>query len=157
MAIEYSLTLAGQTPVEEIAVRVMPDPAHRPTPTPTLAPGGRLLSAGLQEQLGFGLSVFAGHGHSFLAADGDDGEWEWEPENYIDVTFRMSKDPDLRIAGIRPMLEAVARLLATGPEDAAFMLNGEVLLLTRFDGAVRKHNRTRWWDHYGFPNEIIPD
>jgi hypothetical protein len=56
----------------------------------------------------------------------------------------------------RSQLEAVNRLLATGSEDAALTLNGELLLLIRVDGVVRKHNRARWWDHYAFANRIIP-
>jgi len=57
--------------------------------------------------------------------------------------------------GTHNMVESVARILGSGEEDAALVLNGDVLLLTRFGGVVRKHRRAMWWDHYGYPNEII--
>ena len=40
-------------------------------------------------------------------------------------------------------------------EDAALVLNGEVLL-TGTNGVLRKHHRATWWDHYSFANEIVP-
>ena len=50
----------------------------------------------------------------------------------------------------------MARVLEGRPEDAALLLNGDVLLLTRVDGVLRKHNRATWWDHYGFVNDVLP-
>lgn len=43
-----------------------------------------------------------------------------------------------------------------GPEDAAFVFNGDVLLLTRFDGVLVKQRREKWWDHYETANQLIP-
>jgi hypothetical protein len=54
------------------------------------------------------------------------------------------------------MLTIVARVLEGRSEDAALLLNGDVLLLTRVGGALRKHNRAELWDHYGFANDIVP-
>ena len=53
------------------------------------------------------------------------------------------------------MLEMVSRLLATGAEDAALIMDGNYLLLTRFGGVVRKPRRS-WWDHYDYADKIIP-
>lgn len=44
------------------------------------------------------------------------------------------------------MLTAVARVLQTGSEDAALVLDGNALLLTRTDGFIRKHRTDTWWD-----------
>lgn len=87
--------------------------------------------------------------------DGDQGLWGWEPAAYVHTTGRLDPDPDLRETGTHVMFDIVARVLATGVEDAALMLNDDYLLLARMDGVTTKHRRT-WWDHYGWPNQVIP-
>lgn len=151
MSVDYRLTLAGDIPVEEIAECAVPDSVERPRPWGN---SGRLLGSDLYDQRGFGLTVRAGEAGYYEARDDGGATWEWEPDYYVNVTFEMSKD-DLVDKGTPSMLAIVARVLAARPEDAALILNGEVLLLTRVDGAVRKHNRATWWDHYGFANDIV--
>jgi hypothetical protein len=150
MGVEYRLTLAGDIPAEQVAECAVPDPAERPQPWE-----GRLLSADLYEQHGFGLSVRAGRDGYYEAEDDGGSTWEWEPDTYVDVTFSMGKDDrfEQRTAN---MLTMVARVLDGRSEDAALLLNGGVLLLTRVDGVLHKHNRATWWDHYGFVNDILP-
>jgi len=154
MAIEYRLTLAGNTPIEQVAQRALPDPAERPEPVerPTGAPP--LLDADLYDRYGFDLTIRAGR-NGYYEVESDDGSWEWEPEDYVDVTFRMGKEFDLNQAVIN-MLTIIRRILDTGSEDAALILNGDVLLFTRFDGILVKHDRQAWWDHYSTTHDIIP-
>ena len=148
MAIEYRLILAGNPPIEQVAQRALPDPAERPTGTPPL------FDAGLYDRYGFYLSVWASS-NGYFDAVSDDGRWEWEPEDYVDVTFRMGKEFDLNQAVIN-MLTIIRRILDTGSEDAALILNGDVLLFTRFDGILVKHDRQAWWDHDPTTHDIIP-
>jgi hypothetical protein len=70
----------------------------------------------------------------------------WTPATYVAVTFRMEKDPDSDRA-VLSMLAVVRRLLDTGSEDAALILNGNWLLLTRFGDGLVKHRAT-WWTTY---------
>jgi len=151
MALEYRLILAGHTPTDEVAVRTASDPAERPAPSDY----GEYLSVNLRDTRGFTLSVISGD-HGYYGADSDDGVWEWEPDGYVDLTFRINKEEIDK--GTENMLHVVARVLNSGSEDAALMLNGDVLLLTRFDGVIRKHGRAKWWTSYDdFANDIIPD
>jgi hypothetical protein len=81
--------------------------------------------------------------------------WEWEPDSYVNVTFSMGKDDQVD-KGTPNMLTIVARVLDCRSEDAALILNGNVLLLTRVNGVLHKHNRATWWNHYDFANQILP-
>jgi hypothetical protein len=148
MAIEYWLTLAGDVPVEQVAERALPDPDERPTGT---AP---LLAADLYDRYGFFITVLAGK-NGYIDAESDAGMWEWEPANYVEVTFRMEKnaDPDRALLN---MLEVVRRVLETGSEDAALVQNGNSLLLTRFDGELVKHRRDSWWSNYAGADDCLP-
>ena len=148
MATEYQLTLCGDATKEDIAVRAIPDAAERPE----LTSSGRSLFADLYQQRALGLSIISGP-VTYLNADSDAGAWEWEPAPYVGVDFRM--DNDRLNDGQRSMLEIVGRLLASGTEDAALILDGNYLLLTRFDGVLRKPRRS-WWDHYPYADKIIP-
>jgi hypothetical protein len=148
MATEYRLTLAGETPISLVAARALPDPAD------SLTPYEDILSADLYKRHGFEVAVGADQG-SFYGAEADTGQWVWEPATSVDVTFRMDVDSARRKTGTRDMLEAVGRVLASGPEDAALTLDDDTLLLTRVDGTVRRH-RQSWWDHNAYANEIIP-
>ena len=147
MAIEYRLTLAGNTPVEQVAERALPDLDERPTGTPPL------LAADLYQRYGFDLTIRAGQ-NGYFDAESDNGMWEWEPEAYVAVTFRMEKNADTDRALIN-MLTVVRRLLDTGPEDAVLVLNGNWLLFTRFGGALTKHRREVWWENYPVVNDVI--
>jgi hypothetical protein len=148
MALEYRLTLAGTTPLEEVAARALPNVEERPIGTPPL------LSANLFERYGFLLTVNAGR-DGYFDAESEDGRWEWKPEAYVAVGFRMDKFGEFQWEVIN-MLTVVRRVLDTGPEDAAFAFNGDVLLLARFDGVLVKH-RQAWWHSYPGADQVISD
>jgi hypothetical protein len=46
-------------------------------------------------------------------------------------------------------------VLDTGPEDAAFFVNGDILLLTRLNGVVVKHRRDKWWAIHEGADQMI--
>jgi len=148
MALEYRLTLAGETPVDLVAERAFPEPAERPT---GIAPR---LFADHKDQYGFSVTMVAGQG-GYLALDTGDGWWEWEPESYVRVNFRLDKFADIRWV-VTNMLTVVRRVLDTGPEDATLDFNGDVLLLARRDGTLTKHHRDTWWEHYAGADQLIP-
>jgi hypothetical protein len=54
------------------------------------------------------------------------------------------------------MLTVVRRILDTGPEDATFDFNGDILLFARRNGELTKHRRETWWEHYSSGNQLIP-
>jgi hypothetical protein len=66
----------------------------------------------------------------------------------------MDKFADFRWEVVN-MLTVVRRVLDSGPEDCALILNGDVLLLARFDGVLVKHRRS-WWDSYPGADDVIP-
>jgi hypothetical protein len=140
MALEYRLTLAGTTPVNQVAERALPTPEERPTGT---AP---LLSADLYERYGFAVTIRAGQ-NDYMEVESDDGMWEWKPNEYVSVLFRLDKLAD-RAPAVINVLTVVRRILSSGTEDAALVLNDNVLLLTRFGGVLVKHRRDEWWDNY---------
>jgi hypothetical protein len=149
MGVEYALILAGDLPVQEVAECALSDAGERPTAT--MSPGH--FSVGLYESHGFWLSVRSSR-DAYFEADDDGSVWTWEPDTYLDITFAMGKD-DQYEKRTSNMLAFVARVLDCRAEDAALVLNGDLLLLTRVNGVLRKHNRETWWDHYGFVNELI--
>ena len=148
MALEYRLTLSSETPVDQVAQRAFPDPAERPKGTPPL------LSADLYDRFGFEVSMRAGR-NGYVDVESDDGSWEWEPDAYVSATFRMDKFADESWT-VTNMLTIVRRVLDTGPEDAAFVFNGDILLFTRFGGVVRKHRRETWWSGEPTAGGLIP-
>ena len=142
MAIEYRLTLAGSVPMEQVAALAAPEGVEEST-----RPGyPRLLGADLQHTSGYTISIYAGSNGYFDAED-DGSQWEWEPDTYVNIVFHMPKDDTLHNA-TPDMLTAVARVLAGRPEDAALVLNGNWLVLTRTAGTLTKH-QPEWWDNYG--------
>ncbi|MEV6850467.1 SitI3 family protein [Actinoplanes sp. NPDC051411] len=149
MAIEYGLTLAGDTTAEQVAVRALPVPVQRP---PEIAP---VLSADLRESHGFTVTLLATK-HGYVEAESDDGLFEWEPESYVAVGFRIDKDADREWAIVN-MLTIVWRVLATGDEDASLVLNGDLLVLSRLGGVLVKHHRDDWWASYPASNAVFPD
>ena len=149
MSLDYRLTLADGAPVEQVAARGWPDLDERPTGTVPL------LSANLAGRYGFNVSIRAGQ-HGYVDAMSDDGQWEWEPGDYVNVAFHVDKSADFGILVIN-MLTVVRRLLTSGQEDAALVLNGDILILARFNGEVAKHNRETWWAFYPAADQLIPD
>jgi len=147
MALEYDLTLFGNPPVEEVAERAFPDAEDRPVGTEPP------LSSELREKFGFGVTVFAAK-NGYLNVETDDGMSEWEPEAYTGVSFRMDKFADFHWEVVN-MLTVIRRVLGTGPEDALLVLNGDILLLSRFGGVLVKH-RPSWWNSYPGANDALP-
>lgn len=148
MALEYRLTLAGTTPLDQVAQRAFPDPAERPAGTESP------LSIALYDRYGFAVTVSARRNGYFDVVT-DQGSWVWEPEAHVSVTFRMDKeaDPEWKVTN---MLTVTRRVMQTGPEDAVLILNGDVLLFSRFNGEVVKHRSTGWWENYTGANDLIP-
>jgi hypothetical protein len=149
MTVEYRLTLAGDTPIADVAARVLPDAADR------IEPYGPGLTADLADH-GLSLTIRS-RADAYLEGEADDPTtpWIWEPSPCIHITCHLAADPDLRETGTHIVLDIVGRVLSTGTEDAALMLNSDYLLLTRVGGVVTKHRRSVWWDHYGWPNEVL--
>ncbi|BCY13174.1 SitI3 family protein [Actinoplanes sp. L3-i22] len=143
MAIEYRMIVAGSTPVREIATRAFPDPDERPIGTPPL------LTADLKDKYGFGVTLYAGT-DGYLEAETDDGMWEWEPTQFVRITFHMSKHGEMGPA-LAAMLAAVGRVLDSGSEDTSLDLNGSWLLLTRMGGVITRHKQAGWWEVYNLP------
>jgi len=140
MATEFRLTLAGDIPLREIADIAAPEAEE--VVLPDIPP---LLSARLYDQLGYAITFTKGV-NGYCDGNDDNGElWEWEPENYIDITFRMRAD-DMGEMGVPNMMATVARVLEARTEDAALILIGNLLLLTRFNGTIRKHNIDQWYE-----------
>ncbi|MEV7227352.1 SitI3 family protein [Polymorphospora sp. NPDC051019] len=141
MGISYRLTLGGDIPLRDVVEIAAPDAIETRTPA-----GGQLFSSALYEERGYLISLSSGR-NGYYDAEDDDGYWEWEPAEFVNISFDMAKD-DQVVEGVSNMVVTVARVLAGRPEDAALVLNGNWLLLTRVAGALRKH-RSQWWAHYG--------
>ena len=149
MAIEYRLTLAGNIPLEQVAALAAPEGVEEST-----LPGyPRLLSADLKHTSGYTISVYGGSNGYFDAEDDDGSQWEWEPDTYVNLVFHMPKD-DPSGRATPDMVAAVARVLAGRSEDAALVLNGNWLLLTRTAGTLTTHQPS-WWDNYGV-RDLLP-
>ncbi|WP_434739295.1 SitI3 family protein [Micromonospora sp. SH-82] len=149
MAIEYRLTLAGDIPLAHVAALISPTGVEESN-----LPGyPRLLSANLQATSGCTVSIHGGSNGYFDAESDDHSPWEWEPDQYVNITFHMPKD-DPTGQSTPAMVEAVARILTHQPEDAALVLNGNWLLLTRVAGTPHKHRRS-WWANYDL-DEAFP-
>ncbi|MGC4792197.1 SitI3 family protein [Micromonospora sp. DT178] len=140
MSITYRLTLAGDVPLEQLAALVAPEA----TETTTYS-GDRMLSADLNEECGYAVSIVAGSQGYYGAEDDGGVAWEWEPATYADIDFHMHKDT-LMDKGRPRMLRTVGRVLASRPEDAALVLNDNWLMLTRVNGTIRRHNEADWYD-----------
>lgn len=143
MGIDYHLTLGGDVSLQRVAELVGPQVIADRRESPDDPPR---YSADLTEQAGYAVSVYGGR-HGYYDAEDDDGsQWEWQPDVYVNVSFRMSKNDESE-AGTPSMVAAVGRVLAGVTQDAALILNGNWLLLTRVGGRLRKH-RPAWWNNY---------
>jgi hypothetical protein len=148
VALVYDLILIGSGSVEQVAERALPKPDERPTGSPPL-----LRSADLQDRYGFNVSVLSRE-VGYIAVESDDGMWEFEPDAHVTVTFYLDKSAELDWS-IGNMLTVIRRLLDSGDEDAVLILDGDLLILTRIDGALTKHRRLTWWDHFPAADELI--
>jgi hypothetical protein len=149
MSIDYRLTLAGDIPLEHVAELAAPGA----TETSTIS-GKRMLTASFYEERGYGVDITSGTDGYYDAQDDDESLWVWEPDAYVDISFHMRKD-QLTEIGVPNMLTDVARVLAGRPEDAALVLNGNWVLLTRINGTLRKHNLAEWYDEEY--DKILPE
>ncbi|WP_268240673.1 SitI3 family protein [Micromonospora sonchi] len=101
-------------------LRHVPDLAA-PNATETPNPGSHpLLSADLYHERGYLITIRCGR-HSYYDAENDDGYWEWEPEEYLNITFDMRPD-DMTDKGVPNMVATVAQVLADRPKAAALIL-----------------------------------
>jgi hypothetical protein len=149
MGIEYRLTLTGGIPLERLAEVAAPGAIKIPMPD-----GSQILSFDLYEERGYLVTIISGRNGYYDAEDDGDTYWEWEPSQYVNVSFDMAKN-DATDQDVPNMVAAVASVLANSTEDAALVLNGAWLLLTRVDGKLRIHHRSQWWAHHGVEN-LIP-
>ncbi|MER7164954.1 SitI3 family protein [Micromonospora sp. NPDC000207] len=148
MSIWYRLTLAGDIPLRQVADLAAPHACET-----TFPPDGGVLTSDLYDECGYLVSITSGDNGYYDAEDDDGTQWEWEPERYVDIDFDMSKD-DRADGGELNVVTTVARVLAARPEDAALVLNGNWVLLTRVAGQVRQH-RPQWWETYGL-GHLVP-
>jgi hypothetical protein len=147
MAVEYDLRLLTDASPEQVAGRAFPG---QPTGT-----WEHLLFMDLYGSQGFEVTILS-NDTGYPGGVGDDGAWEWDHGRAaVQVGFRLDRDHGVSADVL--VTRAVARVLATGEEDAVFRINGDTLLLTRLDGVQRKHHRATWWDSGDTPfNDIIP-
>jgi hypothetical protein len=147
MALEYDLTLLTDDGPGQVAERAFPG---QPTTT-----WEHLLTINLYDSQGFYVTIRRDD-TGYVGGVGDDGDWEWDHDRAaVRVAFRLDRDHGVSADVL--VTRAVARVLATGEEDAVFDINGDTVLLTRLDGVQRKHHRRTWWDCGDTPfNEIIP-
>jgi hypothetical protein len=148
MAVEYDLTLLTDASPGQVAERAFPG---QPT-----TPWKHLLTINLYDSQGFYVTIRRDN-MGYVGGVDDDGPWEWEHDRpAVHVGFRLSWDRSV-CEDTLLVTRAVARVLATGEEDAVFDINGDTILLTRLDGVQRKHHRATWWDSGDAPtNDIIP-
>jgi hypothetical protein len=147
MALEYDLTLLTDASPGQVAERSFPG---QPT-----TPWKHLLTMDLYDSHGFEVTIRRDD-MGYVGGVDDDGAWEWEHDRpAVHVGFRL--DWDRGVSADVLVTRAVARVLATGEEDAVFDINSGTVLLTRLDGVQRKHHRATWWDCGDTTtNEIIP-
>jgi hypothetical protein len=148
MALEYDLTLLTDASPGQVAGRAFPG---QPT-----TPWEDLLIIDLYDSQGFEVTIMDDD-TGYVGGVGDDGNWEWDHDRAaVQVGFRLDKG-DRRHRATLLLTRAVARVLATGEEDAVFDINGGTVLLTRLDGVQRKHHRRTWWESGDTTtNDIIP-
>ncbi|MGW0435510.1 SitI3 family protein [Micromonospora sp. NPDC003197] len=149
MAINFRLTIATEMLLEQAAKLAAPEATEKP-PAPGHSP---YFSADFYEQRGYAITISGGK-NGYYSAEGDSGdEFEWELETYINFSFHMRKS--MGDEDVSNMLTTVARILASRPEDAALIQDGNWLLLTRLNGKLRKHSLSDFWRGAVY-NNIIP-
>lgn len=133
MAIEYALVVLGRTSPEDMASRLGLERSD-------FERSKGVWTADLRRERGFILILRSARRGYFESDD-----WTLEPDRYLHVGFRADKaaDPQMRD---RNLLGTVERALATGDEDMAFIQNGEVLVLERTGGEVRRLP-VGFWNH----------
>ncbi|MEV0728370.1 SitI3 family protein [Polymorphospora sp. NPDC050346] len=139
MSIDYLLALATDMSLERVGELAAVTVAERPARTGY----GRLLAGGQPERDGYSVTIYGGR-QGYYEARADRGtRWLWEPEDYVELAFHMRKDT-LSDLGRPNMLRTVAKVLGGTVEDAALLVNNDVLLLTRVGGVLHRHNQEEW-------------
>ena len=125
MAIEYALVVLGRSVPEDMASRLGLQRRDF-----EISKG--VWTADLRRERGF-ILILRSARHGYF----ESGDWRLEPDRYLYVGFRADKaaDPQMRD---RTLFATVERALGTGDEDMAFIQNGEVLVLERTGGEVRR-------------------
>lgn len=141
MSLTYRLTLAGAPPLEDLAALIAPGATRTRTRS-----GNPRYTANFHDELGYTIDITAGH-DGYYDAEDDDTHWVWEPTRYVDIDFDMNKTNRPETAS-RTMLAAVHQVLTHTTEDAALVLDGNWLLLTRTAGLLRAHNLPQWPDDH---------
>lgn len=147
MSLSYRLTLAGPVTVDELTERAFPDLTERP------AGAGPAFAADVHEKYGFIASLRSGR-NGYVDIETDDGDWEWEPDPFAAISFDVDDETNRDQLAVN-LVTVVRRVLRSGSEDAAFVINGDYLLLGRFGGHVKKHSHERWWAFYPAADELI--
>ena|SRR5690349_11071778 len=125
MAIEYALVVPGRTSPEEMASRLGLERGD-------FEVSKGVWTADLRRDRGFILTLRRAKDGYFESDD-----WTLEPDKYLHVGFRADKAAPPQVRD-RNLLDLVERALATGDEDMAFIENGEVLVLERAGGELRR-------------------
>jgi hypothetical protein len=125
MALEYALIVLGRTRPEDMVSRLGLERRDF-----ELSKG--VWTADLRRERGFILHLRSAK-HGYFESD----DWTLEPDKYLHVGFRADKEADPQFLA-RSLIDTVERALATGGEDMAFIQNGEVLVLERTGGEVRR-------------------
>jgi hypothetical protein len=150
MAIDYYLAIATDASPVAIAAIALPDlSVHEAADFPGL------FTTDTRASHGFGIALRTARNEWVSCVNDDGGEWEWAPDVYASVSFRMAKD-DISGKGMPNMLRAIARVMAAMSEDLAFT-SDNFLYLTRFGGTLVKYHRKDFWDWYEFANTIVPE
>jgi hypothetical protein len=140
MAIDITATVLEKIDPAEIVARLYPDEATRPR----FEVHGQVLIGDDRPGRGYTLYVAQGEDGYVEATAGDDGPViTKEPGEYGDVEFVLDKfkEPSVVDAAVLDML---ARLLETGDEDVVVVQNGQILLLSRCDGELRRYEAGFW-------------
>jgi hypothetical protein len=149
VAIDYYLAIATDASPVAIAAIALPDLAvHEAADLPGV------FTTDTRASHGFGVVLRTARNQWVSGVSDDGGEWEWAPDVYASVSFRMAKNDDSG-KGMPNMLAAIARVMAALKDDLAFTSDNFVYL-TRFAGQVVKYHRKDFWDWYEFANTIVP-
>jgi hypothetical protein len=152
MSVDYQLTIAGTTDYHAVSQRAFPDLLSRLVEVRTEYREGQ--DGDFYADLGVGVAV-SKYDKREVEADSGTGPWTWSPVGCVGIIFDIDK-AQLELAALSSA-QAVARVLGTGQEDVAFVLNAGILLLTRIDGEVRKYHRDDWWTVYQGLDALIAD
>jgi hypothetical protein len=139
MALESELVVAGQIEPTRLLERAG---QRGLAGAPVQRLGNGTLIVDLMAQTGFLLSVH-GAAHAYVEAASGGSVWVWEPSPCVRLGFRFDKEFDPSVSRAA-MLHMVAQIVASGSEDLALTLNGDVLLLRRVQGRLERCQAGFW-------------